>query len=121
MNIRKILSFLVCIFLAGSLQLYAETDICGTYVVQNVIDDYQGTRFFEIRRNRYQEYEVAADQSFTSVAYYDGENGELFCVIETTHQYNTLMKFRIEDGTLTVFSLNNEKWCEYPGEYRKQD
>ena len=30
------------------------------------------------------------------------------------------MKFRIQAGTLKVYSLNNQKWTEYPGEYRKE-
>ena len=78
-----------------------------------------GNAFFEISRNQYQEYVVTADRSFESVAYYDAEHHELFCVIETAHQYNTLMKFRIEGGALTVYSLYSEKWNEYPGVYKK--
>lgn len=108
----------LCI-LAGGIA-FADNAILGKYYIENAVDDYQGTRYFEIVRNEYQEYMVIADNSFQSVAYYDAENHELFCVIESTHQYNTLMKFKIADGQLTVYSLINERWYSYPATYRKK-
>ena len=120
MTLRKHIAVLAFSLIAAASGFCSDSDICGKYVIQNAVDDYQGTRYFEISRNRYQEYEVEAENSFRSVAYFDGENQELFCVIAPAHQYNTLMKFRIQAGSLKVYSLNNQKWTEYPGEYRKE-
>lgn len=100
-------------------ELFADEDIYGKYYIENAVDDYQGTQYFEIKRNQYQEYEVIADNSFDSIAYYDSEKQELFCVIQRTHQYNTLMKFSIKNNTLTIYALINDKWCQYPNTYKR--
>ena len=118
--IKRVMACLIFVSpLASPISASAEETITGVYSIQNAVEDYRGTRFFEISRNQYQEYIVTADRSFESVAYYDAEHHELFCVIETAHQYNTLMKFRIEGDALTVYSLYSEKWNEYPGVYKK--
>lgn len=110
--------FIILIITASS-TLYADEDIYGKYCIENAVDDYQGTRYFEIKRNQYQEYEIIADNSFDCIAFYDSDKHELFCVIERSHQYSTLMKFSIQNNTLTVNALINDKWYQYPNSYKK--
>ena len=70
---KHFLHLLVLLIIMTSSALFADEDIYGKYVIENAVDDYQGARYFEIKRNPYQEYEVIADNSFDSVAYYDCE------------------------------------------------
>lgn len=116
---RLIFPIFVLALISTTSFLFADEGIYGRYFIENAVDDYQGTKYFEVKRNQYQEYEITADNSFTSVAYYDSDKHELFCVIQRTHQYNTLMKFSIQNNKLTIYALINDKWCQYPNTYKK--
>ncbi|MBN1617526.1 MAG: hypothetical protein JW875_09485 [Spirochaetales bacterium] len=119
MNTKTILLFALYIIVIG-IPIHGEETINGTYVIQDAVENYQGTRFFKISRNKYQEYELSVDTAFQGIAYYDKEGQELFCVFTSAHQYSTLLKVVVKEGLLRVYSLENNIWREYPGTYRKK-
>ena len=77
-------------------------------------------RWIEISRSKYQEVIVNSEYYSNAVAYYDGDNKELFFVIEKPAQYNTLMKIKFMDnGTIEIYMLAQGKWNKSEYIYQK--
>lgn len=107
--------------LIALLPAYSRDSITGEYYPEDQAEYDSEKRWIVISRNRYQEITVESESHGETVAFYDGEAGELFYVLDRPAQYDTLMKIRfVGNGRIELCALSSDRWVKSAYVFRRR-